>query len=336
MLWVLLGLSLCVNTGYGAWESFAFEAMGTEVSGEFFHEDATVRQQGLLAISDEMQRLERMLSHYRQDSQLSRINQLGASQPVVVAPELLALLERARQFSKLSAGAFDITVGSVSQFYDLPRGKLPSQKTLAQARQGIDYHQVILNRADLTVALAQKGVALDLGGIGKGYAVDRCVERLQSLGVQQAAVSAGGDTRLLGARGDRPWWIGIKHPRRAAHNALVLPLESSAISTSGDYERFFMSEAGPVHHILSPTTGLPTQALASVSVLHAESTAADALSTAVFVMGAEAGLALINSLPEADAIVIDRAGQVFYSDGLAQLAGGEQILSLAMPPLQAR
>lgn len=317
----------------GAWESFAFNAMGTKISGEFFHSDAAVRQQALAGIKAEIQRLEALMSHYIASSDVGRINQAEAGVAVTVSSEIVQLLQRANYFSQVSGGAFDVTVGSIGRFYNLPSGKMPTPEDFVSSRGKVNYRQMILDEDQNTVTLRESGMALDLGGIGKGYAVDQCIAWLQQLGITQAAISAGGDTRLLGARGDRPWWVGIKHPRLAAQNALVLPLEDSAISTSGDYERFFMSEAGPVHHILMPQSGLPTTELASVSVLHAESTVADALSTTVFVMGAREGLALINRLPGVDAIIIDRTGKVFYSDGLARLGAGEQAISLAMPPL---
>lgn len=334
---IFLAICLCLPATLvrGDWESFAFEAMGTEVSGELFHEKSVVRADAILAVKAEMLRLEALMSHYRAESDVGRINRAAAKQPVKVAPELVQLLLRAQDFSRLSSGAFDVTVGSIGRFYDLPNSKMPSAKAFELARGKVNYRQILLDELANTVALGQSDMALDLGGIGKGYAVDQCIALLAASGITQAAISAGGDTRLLGGRGLRPWWIGIKHPRLADKNALVLPLENSAISTSGDYERFFMAEAGPVHHILTPATGLPTTALASVSVLHAESTVADALATTVFVMGPEAGLALINRLPAADAILIDRTGKVFYSEGLSRLGAGEQAISLAMPPLQA-
>ncbi|MEJ2681923.1 MAG: FAD:protein FMN transferase [Gammaproteobacteria bacterium] len=281
-----------------------------------------VRSAAVQAVKAEMARLEALLSHYQTSSDVGRVNGAPAGQAVPVSAELIYLIERARRFSELSHGAFDITVGSAEKLYDLRRGRAPSAERLRTATDRIDYRRVHTDAVANTVTLTLPDMSLDLGGIGKGYAVDRCVEKLRALGIHQAALTAGGDTRLLGNRGDRPWWVGIRHPRDREQQALVLPLEDTAISTSGDYERFFVQGKERVHHILSPKTGRPTTELASVSVLHAESTSADALATTLFVLGTKAGMALVERLPDVDAIFIDRAGNVFYSSALSALSDG--------------
>jgi thiamine biosynthesis lipoprotein len=158
-------------------------------------------------------------------------------------------------------------------------------------------------------------VRIDLGGIAKGYAVDRAIDITRDCGIERAMISAGGDSRIIGDRGGRPWMIGIRHPRDSSGIALRLPLSDSAISTSGDYERFFIADGKRVHHIIDPDTGRSAGASWSATVIGPDALTTDALSTTIFILGAADGLALIESLDGFDAIVIDSGGKVHYSSG---------------------
>ncbi|KZZ52035.1 hypothetical protein A3760_18545 [Oleiphilus sp. HI0122] len=181
----------------------------------------------------------------------------------------------------------------------------------------MDYRKITLDELSKTVSLQSKTMRLDLGGIAKGYSVDRAVEILKQAGVKNARVSAGGDMRLLGDKRGKPWVVGIRDPRVKSDNAVVLPLENVAISTSGDYERFFVNEEGTrVHHILSPKTGKPAKGIQSVTILGEHATQTDALSTAVFILGLDKGLALINSMPGIDVIILDEHRRMHYSSDL--------------------
>ncbi|MDX1697544.1 MAG: FAD:protein FMN transferase, partial [Thiohalobacterales bacterium] len=177
---------------------------------------------------------------------------------------------------------------------------------------------VLLDEADSSVRFLHAGVRIDLGGIAKGYAVDRGIALLADAGIKAGLVSAGGDTRVLGKRWERPWQVGIRNPREEGIVSMI-PLEDAAISTSGDYERYFEQDGVRYHHILNPGTGDSARALHSVSVIGKEATATDALSTSVFVMGVEKGLALINRIPDTEVIIIDNKGLLHYSDGLARV-----------------
>jgi thiamine biosynthesis lipoprotein len=160
---------------------------------------------------------------------------------------------------------------------------------------------------------------VDLGGIAKGHAVDRCIAILVQAGITDASVAAGGDSRIVGDRNGHPWTVGIRHPRRENEMSAVLPLVDTAISTSGDYERFFERDGIRYHHILDPQTGRSAAGAWSVTILGPDATTTDALSTSVFVLGVERGLSLIDRLPGVDAIVIDPQGQLRYSEGLGIL-----------------
>ena len=160
-------------------------------------------------------------------------------------------------------------------------------------------------------------VALDLGGIAKGYAVERAARWLRMRGVEHAVLNAGGDTRVLGDRRGQPWVVGIRHPRAEDDVMTKMPLIDEAISTSGDYERFFEENGERYHHIINPGTGLPTDALMSVTVIGSDAVLTDALSTTVFVLGMEGGLELIEQYPGYEAIIVDREGLLRYSSGRA-------------------
>ncbi|MDX1734769.1 MAG: FAD:protein FMN transferase, partial [Halioglobus sp.] len=180
----------------------------------------------------------------------------------------------------------------------------------------IDYTAIRLDAQQRRIAFAREGLQIDLGGIAKGYAVDRGIALLAAAGIEAAAISAGGDSRILGDGGERPRNVGIRHPRREGEFAAIIPLADTAISTSGDYERYFEEDGVRYHHILDPATGRSAGEVQSVSVLAPLGIDSDALSTATFVLGVSAGLALINRLEDTEAIIIDGEGKLHYSEGL--------------------
>ena len=163
------------------------------------------------------------------------------------------------------------------------------------------------------VRFSHPGVSIDLGGIAKGYAVDRCVELLREQGVTQGMVAAGGDSRIIGDRMGRPWTVGVQNPRNEREMIALLPLEDTAVSTSGDYERYFEEDGVRYHHIINPSNGDSARDVRSVTILGPEGLFTDALSTAVFVLGLDKGLGLIDELPGIDAVVVDGAGNLRYS-----------------------
>ena len=163
---------------------------------------------------------------------------------------------------------------------------------------------------------SRHGVRIDLGGIGKGYAVDNCIALLKKRGITHALVTAGGDSRVLGDREGRPWMVGIRDPRRKDNVVAVIPLINSAISTSGDYERYFEVNGVRYHHIINPKTGKSAMGVHSATVIGPDATTTDGLTKPVFILGPEKGMKLIESIPGVDAVVIDAEGRMFYSSGL--------------------
>jgi len=313
---LLLALTATMVTA--EWYGDNQAVMGTSVSVTLWHEDSAAAEAAVAAVIAEMRRLDNALSPYKDDSELSRINREAGRQPVKLSAEMLALLDKSLYYSQLSEGAFDISFASLGQHYDYRQKRQPSDRQLDQLLAAIDYRMIRLNTRDSTVRFLHPQLQIDLGGIAKGYAVDRAIAILQQRGINHATVSAGGDSRVLGDKRGRPWIVGIKNPRQEGKMSILLPLENVAISTSGDYERFFIEESSGerIHHILNPRTGRSASGVISVSILGPRGFDTDPLSTTVFVLGLEKGMQLLKQMPGYDAIIIDAEGQVHYSDGL--------------------
>ena len=316
---VLGCLALLVRPAAAGWLHEQQDIMGTRITVEVFHADDEVARRGIDAVMAEMRRLDAAMSPFREDSELSRVNRDAAAGPVRISRELFDLLQRARHVSELTGGAFDITFASAGFLYDYRRHVHPDAGTLKQAAARIDYRNLELDPAAHSVRFTRPGVKIDLGGIAKGHAVDRSIALLQAMGIHDALVTAGGDSRVIGRRWGRPWRIGVRDPRRPDALVAVIPLEDVAVSTSGDYERFFEEDGVRYHHIIDPASGDSARELQSVTIIGPDATTTDALSTSVFVLGRSRGLALVDRLSGIDAILVDGQGRLHYSSGLEQL-----------------
>jgi thiamine biosynthesis lipoprotein len=317
LLLLLLAAVSGSATVQAAWLSGEATIMGTRCAVQLWAEDTAAGEASIEAVFAEMRRIDALMSTYKPDSEVSRVNASAATAPVAISAELFALLETSQQYSRLSSGAFDITYASVGYLYDYRARQRPDDASIAAALPGVDFRQLLLDPVRRTVAFGRPGMRIDLGGIAKGHAVDRGIEVLRSRGVARAMVNAGGDTRVIGDRFGQPWVIGIRHPDRSEEVVLRIPLVDAAFSTSGDYERFFDEGGVRYHHILDPKTGESPHSARSVTVIASTATRTDGLTKSVFILGPEAGIAFINSLTDADAIVIAADGKVSYSKGLA-------------------
>ena len=313
---VLAAVSGFSSVGHAAWAGDARGKMGTEVSVYLWHDDAAKAEAALEAVFAEIDRINALMSTYVEESRISTVNREAASDWVVAGDELFELVLRSLDISVLTRGAFDITYDSVGQHYDFREGQRPTAATLENELEKIDYRLVETDRRNASIRYAREGVRINLGGIAKGYAVERGVEILRQHGVGHARVTAGGDTRLLGDRRGQPWVVGVRDPNDENQVTIRIPLEDEAISTSGDYERFFIEDGTRYHHILKPSTGEPASGVRSSTIVGPDAVITDALSTSVFVMGVDQGLRLVATLPDYEGIVIDANGQLFYSDGL--------------------
>ncbi len=310
----LISLGLYSSSINANWLKQQRNMMGTLISLEI---DSPNQQQAVTCVGqvfDEFNRIEQLMSPYIAESEISLINNKAAAQTVAVSPELFDLLKTSIEFSELSAGAFDISFASIGYQYDYRKKIQPDEKHIKLALPSVNYRNIELQAN--TVHFTHAGMRIDLGGIAKGYAVDRAIDLLQKCGISSGIVSAGGDSRIIGDKNGRPWIIGIQHPRNKDAYALRIPLSNTAISTSGDYERYFLTNDERIHHIINPRTGRSAKRSWSASVIGPDATTTDALSTTLFVLGAEKGIQLIEKMQNLDAIIIDASGKVHYSSGL--------------------
>ena len=312
----LLLLAMATLPARAEWYSDTQEKMGTRVEIQLWAESDAAAKPLLAAGMAEFDRLESWMSTYRQDSEISRVNRLAAREPVKASPELYGIVQRSLEMSVLSDGAFDITFDSVGKLYDFRAGVHPDAAAIRKSLPAIDYRHVLLDPVASTIRFSQEGTRINLGGIGKGYACDRVADLIRKAGVRSGRINAGGDTRLIGDRQGQPWMVGIRDPDTADRWVTRLALDNEAISTAGDYERFFDKDGVRYHHIINPKTGDSARGIRSVTVIGPDATMTDGLDDAVFIMGAERGLALIDATPGYAAILIDAEHNVRLSKAL--------------------
>jgi len=309
-------LTLATLPARAEWYSDAQEKMGTRVEIQVWAESDSAARPLLIAGMAEFDRIESWMSTYRPDSEISRVNRLAAREPVVVSAELFGIVQRSLEVSALSGGAFDITFDSVGQLYDFRAGVRPDAAAIRKSLPAINYRHVLLDPKASTIRFTQEGTRINLGGIGKGYSCEVVAALLHKAGVWSGRVNAGGDTRLIGDRQGQPWMVGIRDPDADDRWVTRLALSDEAISTAGDYERFFDDKGVRYHHIINPKTGDSARQVRSVTVIGPDATMTDGLDDAVFVLGPERGLALIDATPGYGAIVIDAEHNIRMSKGL--------------------
>lgn len=268
----------------------------------------------------EIRRIERLLTTFSEDSETSLINAHAGISPVEVSRETFELIERAIRISALTQGAFDLTYGSVDQRlwnFDTTMRSLPDPAVAKKMVRLIDYRKIGLDRQNRSVFLKEKGMRIGFGGIGKGYAAERARTILRQLGVTSGVVNASGDLTAWGHRpGGAPWTIGVVHPDRPAEIIACLDLTDVAIATSGNYEKYVIIGGKRYSHTIDPRTGLPVTGIKSVTILCPNAEIADAMATPVMIMGARAGLDMINQMRQIEAILIDDHNEIHFTDNI--------------------
>jgi thiamine biosynthesis lipoprotein len=276
-------------------------AMGTIFAIYLYAQDEEQAGASFEAAFEEIARLEEALSNYRPSSEISRINRLAAHGPVTTDPEVFGLLETSLAYSQRSGGAFDVTVGPLMRAWGFFRGegRYPTNEELRSARENVGSEKVELDATQRAVRFAAPGVELDLGAIGKGYAVDRVVEVLREAGIAAALVDAGSSTlyAMNAPPGKNGWSVRVPRPGDRSRTVSTVTLRNESLSTSGSYENFFQLDGRTYCHVMDPREGKPVQGVLQATLIAADSAATDALSNAVFVMGPEAGQKLLASLP---------------------------------------
>jgi FAD:protein FMN transferase len=292
--------------------------MGTELSITAWHTDQATLDEALGAAVAEIQRVEDLMTDWRA-SPLTSLNLAAGAGPHAVPIELAELIERGLVIAELTDGAFDISFRTFGRLWDFkatpPQLPDADQVASALARCGWQKIKVELGR-DRASVTKPEGLEIGLGGIAKGYGVDQAMAVLMARGITDAIVNAGGDLKALGRNGDELWTIAIQHPRDRARVLAVLPVSNTCVVTSGDYERFFEYQGMRYHHILDPRTGYPATGCTSATVVAPDAALADALATAICVLGPVKGLELIEQLPRIEALAVDLNGEVFASSGL--------------------
>ncbi len=302
----------------GGWLVGEQAIMGTAIRVELWSESGGVGAAAIDAVMAEMHRIDRAMSPYKPHSELSRINRDAVDAARQGRAARCSRCWRERRTSRAcQAGASTSPTprsGISTTIAPAWRRRQPSSQA---ARAAIGWRNLILDPLTRTVRFARAGMRIDLGGFAKGHAVD-CARRCcwPSRGIAHAIVSAGGDSRVLGDRRGRPWTVGIRDPRRPGAVVAVLPLEDTAMSTSGDYERYFERDGVRHHHLIDPRTGASPSSVRSVTILAPDGLTSEALSKSVFVLGLEQGMRLVETRAGVDAIVVDATGVLHFSPGL--------------------
>ena len=277
--------------------------MGTLVEIIVQESNKDLAQKAINKSFDEMSRLEKIMSSYLPDSELSKFNTLaGGEKKIRVSPDLLKVIQRGIYWGKLSNGAIDISIGPAVKLWD------------------INYKDVVIDGS--SVSLKKSGMALNLGAIGKGYAVDQAIDVLKKMGIKSGLINAGGDLMAFGLKkATKPWHIGIQHPRKPERIIVSLDVRDEAVATSGDYQRYFIKNKVRYHHILNPKNGWPVNQTISATVIADTVMNADALSTALFILGENKGIAFINSQEGIEGMIVSNLGSVSYSSGFHNISG---------------
>lgn len=286
----------------------------------FFHDEAQA-QAAIGKALDELARLEALMTTWRTDSDISRINAAAGQTAVVVAPETFEVIKQSQWVAELTGGAFDITIGAFHGLWKFDEdndGSLPRPLDVKRRLELVNYKDVLLDESDRSVMLKRAGQRITLGGVAKGFAVDGAVSVLRRQGIHNFIVQAGGDLFAAGMRGDRPWRVGIQDPRGPRGQIVYrVELSDQAFNTSGDYERYIIKDGKRYHHILDARTGFPAQGVRAVTLLAKTAFMADLFDTALLIVGVDKAHQILKQLPDIHGVIIDEHNHVHISSGLA-------------------
>ena len=292
--------------------------MGTLVSITAVGESHHSANEAVRAGFQEIKRLERLLSTWISESELSRVNAEAGRKPVLVSPETMTVVRTSLQIAELTDGAFNIAIGPAVDAWNISaEPRLPTTEELAALKPLVDVQYIQTDVWRRTIHLQKAGMRIDVGGIGKGYAADQAVLVMKKAGAMAGVVALSGDIKTYGRLANGAAFpVAIQHPRKEGEILAEIDLHEEAISTAGDYERFFEKDGVRYHHILDPQTLQPARGCQSVSVIAKEGLWADGLDTAIFILGPERGMELIEHLDDVEAIIVDQSGRILVSSGL--------------------
>jgi thiamine biosynthesis lipoprotein len=297
----------------------SFVAMGSSLKVSIWTTDEGRASAAAERVAREFGRLESLLSVWKDGSDVARLNAAAGRQPVSVSREMLEVLTAARNGSEQTAGKFDITFGALADVWKFDHDQdntIPDRASIDKRLPFVDYRAVQVDAAQGTAFVSRPGVRVHLGGIGKGYAIDRGVDLLRADGFQEFLIQAGGDVYAAGTNNGTPWMLGIADPRGSHDAFAAVNITDATFSTSGDYERSFVEDGIRYHHLIDPDRGEPARGCRSVTIVADRAITADVLSTGVFIMGPEQGMALIERLPNVEGVIVTATNQVLVSSGL--------------------
>lgn len=298
----------------------SLKLMGNSFQISAVAEDESWANERIEAATDEIRRIEKLLTTYSDDSETALINKNAGMVPVAVSQETFNIIERSIRISAITQGAFDITYGSVDKRlwnFDMNMKSLPDKATAKKMVRLINYRNIILDKEKITVFLKEKGVRIGFGGIGKGYAAERAKQVMKEMGAESGIVNASGDLTAWGYQPDgKPWTIGIANPNAKQQIFSYMNITNMAIATSGNYEKYIMINGEKYSHTIDPRTGLPVKGIKSVTIISANAELADAMATPVMIMGIHAGLDLINQMNGIEAIIIDDDDKIYKSNNI--------------------
>ena len=295
-------------------------AMGSTLRVAVWTADPDRAMRAIDDVFAEFDRLDRLMSVWQPGSDVQRLNAAAGHGAVPVSADTVAVLQAAAEASHLTQGKFDITFGALADVWKFDHdqdNRVPSAAEIAARLPFVDYTAVRVDATARTAEILRAGVRVHLGGIGKGYAVDRASALLRAAGFADFLIQAGGDLYAAGRRGDRVWRVGLQDPRGPADATFAsIALSDETFSTSGDYERFFIENGVRYHHLLDPDLGQPARLCRSVTLLSRRALTADWASTGVFILGPDAGMALVEALPDVEAVIVTADNEVRVSSGL--------------------
>ena len=295
--------------------------MDTQVTVTVVYGSRDSAEKAIDAAFSEIEKIESLTNFYGAGSEISLINKNAGISVTKVSPEVLEMIGKALYVSEMTDGAFDITIGAVTRLYDFHKKIKPEESTLLKNISLVNYRDVSVDSSASTIFLKKKGMIIDAGGIAKGYAADKAVGVLKKQGIASGLVAIAGDIKAFGQKPDgKPWQIGIRNPRGKDQDddiMATLPLSDRAISTAGDYERFFLIDGMRYHHILNPKTGYPAGGCRSVTVTARDGVFADAFDTGIFVLGPDKGMKVLERL-RFDGIIVDSEGKMHFTAGMRE------------------
>ncbi|WP_229367886.1 FAD:protein FMN transferase [Fibrisoma limi] len=307
------------NTSAQVLRKRTVKLMGSRFDITIVAADSLAAERHIDMMIAEVTRIENLISDWKSDTQISRVNQNAGIAPVQVDPEVFALTERALHFSRLTNGAFDISFAAMDRIwkFDGSMTEMPSPEAVKKSVERVGYQNIVLDRTHSTIFLKKKGMKIGFGALGEGYAADRCRDMMLALGIKAGIVNGSGDMSTWGKQPDgSDWVIGITNPLRKDTLLAVVPLRQSAVVTSGSYEKFVVFNGKRYAHIINPKTGYPATGVSSVTVFGPSAETANGFSTSLMVLGKDAGLKLIRKYPQYQYILVTDEGQIYSSPDL--------------------